>query len=339
MITRSPIKVERQSWQQALADAITCPQTLLAALKLDKAFELPAAEILKQFPLRVPQSFVARMKPGKLDDPLLRQVLPVNAENQLIEGYNTDPLNEQQSNPTPGVLHKYHGRVLLTLTGACAIHCRYCFRRHFPYQANTPGRPGWDKIIDYIQADPTISEVILSGGDPLLLTDSLLQAFLQKLQAIKHLQRLRIHTRLPIVLPERITTQLLQVLTQQRLQTIMVVHCNHAQEIDTAVATALANLHRADITLFNQAVLLKGVNDRADVLTELCQTLFHYHVIPYYLHRLDKVQGAAHFAVSQATELQIMKTLQARLPGYLVPKFVEEIAGAEAKQLILSANS
>lgn len=334
MITRDEVKVERDCWQQALAEAVTDPQELLSLLKITDQLKSPTKEIFKQFPLRVPRGFIARMQAGNLQDPLLKQVLPISAEGDIVPGYSHDPLAELTTNPASGLLHKYQGRVLLTLTGGCAIHCRYCFRRHFPYQDNTPGRSEWQQTLAYVQADPSIKEVILSGGDPLLVTDLALLSLIDKLKLIPHLQRLRIHSRLPIVLPERITTKLIEILTQHQLQTVLVIHCNHPNEINLPVAKALAQLHQAGITLFNQAVLLKGVNDDATTLCELSEKCFAHKVIPYYLHRLDKIHGAAHFDVPLERALEIMKIMQTKLPGFLLPKFVEEVPGAEAKQLL-----
>ena len=325
-------------WQIALAKAITDPNILLATLQLSSEQLQASGRACLDFPMRVPQGFVARMQPGDPHDPLLRQVLPVYEELALIPGFNQDPLGEQNANPIPGLLHKYHGRVLLTMTGACAIHCRYCFRRHFPYADNNPGIQGWQQAIAYIAADSSISEVLLSGGDPLTMKDEPLSILLKQLAQIKHLKRLRIHSRLPIVLPERITDSLIACLTNTHLQTIMVIHCNHPNEIDTNVRMAMKKLQTAGIPIFNQSVLLKGVNDSATILIKLSEALFEMGVIPYYLNLLDRVQGAAHFEVPDVRAKKLYAEMIKKLPGYLVPKLVREQAEAPAKLNIASAN-
>jgi EF-P beta-lysylation protein EpmB len=233
--------------------------------------------------------------------------------------------------PVPGVLHKYHGRVLLVLTGACAIHCRYCFRRQFPYSEANPIRENWQHALQYIENDSTINEVILSGGDPLLLEDHRLVPLVNALAEIPHLKRLRIHTRLPIVLPERITNDLIQLLSTNRLQTIMVIHTNHANEINDVISQALHKLHKNNITLLNQAVLLKNINDSTAIQAELCERLFANNVTPYYLHLLDKVNGSAHFDVDLEAGISISQELRTQLPGYLVPRLVKEQAGKDSK--------
>ena len=323
-------------WQTALSQAITTPKELLATLKLNPE-DLPIShQACLDFPLRVPHGFVARMQPGDPLDPLLQQILPINKELELIPGFTQDPLEEQRANPRPGLLHKYQGRVLLTMTGACAIHCRYCFRRHFPYADNNPGTQGWQQAMEYIKQDPSISEVLLSGGDPLLIKDVPLSLFIKQLAEIKHIKRLRIHTRLPIVLPERITTDLITSLTKTRLKPIIVIHCNHPNEIDSTVKTAMEKLKKAGIILFNQSVLLKNINNNPTILIQLSEELFNIGVIPYYLHLLDKVQGAAHFEVSKEEALDLYKEMTKNLPGYLVPKLVREEAGALAKSLVFA---
>lgn len=324
----------QKDWQTLLKEAMTSPAELITQPDLDPKL-IPAAEqVAQQFPLRIPRGFVARIKKGDLTDPLLRQILPLEEEQFLSPGYSVDPLNEQASNPHSGLLHKYTGRVLITLTGACAIHCRYCFRRHFPYAHNRAGGAAWQTILDYINADTTIQEVILSGGDPLLAHDAYLSRCIDDLERISHVQTLRIHTRTPIVLPERITQDLVARLMSARFKVVMVFHTNHAQELDSHVASAVKRLHAASITLLNQAVLLRGVNDTVAALVELSQALFHLGILPYYLHQLDKVQGAHHFAVEEDKARVLMTALQDSLPGYLVPKFVYEKAGARSKQAV-----
>lgn len=322
-------------WQSVLARAITDPAELLAAVGLGEEW-LPAARAAARlFPLRVPRGFVARMRPRDPRDPLLRQVLPLAEECLAVEGFGTDPVGDLSAMVVPGVLHKYHGRVLLTATGACAVHCRYCFRRHFPYAEANPVVDRWRQALDYIAGDESIVEVILSGGDPLSLSDRRLADLARRLEAIPHLRRLRLHTRLPIVLPERVNAELRDWLGATRLKTAVVVHANHANEIDASVITALAGLKASGAELLNQSVLLRGVNDSTGALMALSEKLFEAGVLPYYLHRLDKVQGAAHFEVEETAARRLMTELNARLPGYLVPRLVCEIPGAPGKVFMI----
>jgi EF-P beta-lysylation protein EpmB len=285
----------------------------------------------RRFPLRVPRSYVARMKKGDPNDPLFRQVFPFIAEDQISPEFSLDPVGDLAAMPSPGVLQKYAGRVLLITTGACAIHCRYCFRRHFPYADHNPAQAHWKQALHYIAQNHDAREVILSGGDPLILADSRLAELAQTLGAISHVKRLRIHTRLPIVLPERIDIHLLHWLEHTHLQKVVVIHANHANELDDKVVAALNELSRVGCRLFNQAVLLQGINDEVDTLCDLSESLFDAGVIPYYLHLLDRVQGAAHFEVDVATAQRLHQTLRTRLPGYLVPLLVQERAGAPSK--------
>lgn len=322
-------------WQHLLADAIIDPGELCALLDLDPALILPAIAAAQGFALRVPRGYVARMRRGDPNDPLLLQVLPQAAELQLAEGFVTDPVGDMESRAAPGLLHKYHGRALLVATGACAIHCRYCFRRHFPYGEESALHQGWQPAVERIRADSTINEVILSGGDPWSLSDRRLKQLTDALQAIPHVRRLRVHTRYPIVLPERIDCGLLDWLSSLRLQKVVVMHANHAREIDESVRQACRRLSSAGVTLLNQSVLLKGVNDRVEALADLSEALFETQVLPYYLHVLDKVRGAAHFDLPEARALQLHRDLTARLPGYLVPKLVREVAGASAKTAVV----
>ncbi len=317
------------AWRRALANAVTQPSELLALLGLPE--EPAAGSAAQQFALRVPRGFVARMRPGDRRDPLLLQVLPDGIECQAAEGYVHDPLGEAAAMAAPGLLHKYRGRALLTLTGACGIHCRYCFRRHYPYAEANPAGQHWQQALAYLAADPSIHEIILSGGDPLSLSDERLAGLVMELAAIPHLQRLRIHSRLPVVLPERITESLLAWLTATRLRPILVVHANHAQEIDAEVRQGLHRLRAAGIPVLNQSVLLRGINDSPDALSELSEILFDAGALPYYLHQLDRVQGAAHFAVDDSRALALITALRARLPGYLVPRLVRELPGEPAK--------
>jgi EF-P beta-lysylation protein EpmB len=322
-------------WQQLLADAITDPGELCAVLDLDPALVLPAIAAAQGFVLRVPRGYVARMRRGDPNDPLLLQVLPQAAELQLADGFVTDPVGDMESRAAPGLLHKYHGRALLVATGACAIHCRYCFRRHFPYGEESALHQGWQPAVERLRADPTINEVILSGGDPWSLSDRRLKQLTDALQAIAHIRRLRVHTRYPIVLPERIDCGLLDWLGSLRLQKVIVMHANHVREIDESVREACRRLSAAGVTLLNQSVLLKGVNDTVEALAQLSEALFETQVLPYYLHVLDKVRGAAHFDMPEARALQLHRDLTARLPGYLVPKLVREVAGASAKTAVV----
>jgi EF-P beta-lysylation protein EpmB len=328
---------QKQIWQQALSHMITEPAELFDLLALDTAYLEKANAAVKMFPLKVTHSYLNRIEKNNLQDPLLKQILPLGAELQEVAGYVTDPLGEQQVNPVAGLLHKYEGRVLVTLTSACAIHCRYCFRRHFPYADNNPGRAGWQKILAYVAHDTSIEEIILSGGDPLSVSDELLAQFMTQVMQISHIKTLRIHTRLPIVLPQRVTSLLCDLLAETPLQVVMVVHCNHAQEIDSEVKAALFALKQAGVHLLNQSVLLKGVNDDAETLMTLSKTLFAAGVLPYYLHQLDKVAGAAHFAVDEAHARQLHQTITSKLSGYLVPKFVYERSGAPSKLPVLFA--
>ena len=325
MIAFNHVGWQSHSWQWQLRHAITDINDLVSLLGL------PESTVANPFPLRVPLPFVARMRKGDPGDPLLRQVLPVAAEDAEAPGYTLDPLHESGFSATAGLLHKYHGRVLAIVTGVCAVNCRYCFRRHFPYEEFQPDLAQWEKIFDYVGADPSISEVILSGGDPLVLSDTRLAGIEQRLAAIPHLTTLRFHTRLPVVIPQRICDALTTWMGASRLKIVVVVHTNHANEIDGDTGEAMARLRAVGVTLLNQSVLLRGVNDSADALANLSLRLFDVGVLPYYLHALDPVAGAAHFAVPDSKMSGLMVDLAARLPGYLVPRLVREIPGASAK--------
>lgn len=321
------------NWQQILAQGFTSSSQLLTFLHLPIVDGSLLAE--KQFKTRVPRGFAERMQVGNRYDPLLLQVLATEDELHLTPDFVLDPLDEAATNAIPGLIHKYQGRVLLTVTGACAINCRYCFRRHFPYQDNNPGRAGWQAVVDYIAEDTNIHEVILSGGDPLLAKDAVLLSLLTQLATIPHLTTLRIHTRIPVVLPERVDDGLIRLLTSNRLQKVVVLHSNHANELNDSVASACVKLRDAGCHLLNQSVLLAGVNDKAKTLAALSHRLFACGVLPYYLHVLDKVQGAAHFDVSLMDALAIFRQLQGLLPGYLVPRLAREEAGEKHKTLIV----
>lgn len=318
-------------WRRDLAEAIRDPAQLLEILGLPAEL-LPAAKrAAAQFPLLAPRGFVARMRKGDLTDPLLRQVLPLGEESVAHPGFSTDPLAETACGPRPGVLHKYHGRALLVTTGACAVHCRYCFRRHFSYEDLPRGRQWWSEAVAYVGADDSLKEVLLSGGDPLTLPDVQLAALATDLAVIPHLERLRIHTRLPVVLPKRIDDGLLSWLTGTRLAPVMVIHANHPAELSPDVVAACRRLRDAGVTVFNQSVLLQGVNDAVEVLVALSESLFRAGVVPYYLHVLDHVAGAGHFLIDDERACALHAGVAARLPGYLVPRLVREEPGQAGK--------
>ncbi len=326
---------EKSAWQVALSDVITDPAELFTLLELNPDSLDQTMAATQSFALKVPRGFVKRMQKGNWQDPLLKQVLPLGVELTIFPDFHEDPLHEKQANPLPGLLHKYRSRVLVTLTSHCAIHCRYCFRRHFPYADNKTGTKGWGKIIDYIQQDTSINEVILSGGDPLTVSDKLLEQLTEPLTLIPHLKRLRIHTRLPVVLPERITSTFIEWINHCKLDLIMVIHANHPQEINDEVTLALKKLQKTKMTLLNQSVLLKSINDDIHTLTLLSEKLFSAGVLPYYLHVLDKIQGAAHFDLDLAQAKKLYRMLSEQLPGYLLPRLVCEEPGKGAKTLLI----
>ena len=321
----------QDSWQDCLADLITDPRELLELLNLSPEQLDLSNEALHDFPLRLPRSFAARMQKSNPLDPLLLQVLPQGKELADYPGFSTDPLAESRFNPVPGILHKYAGRALLMPTSSCAIHCRYCFRRHFPYAENRPDKRQWLQSLKYIRSDTSIREVILSGGDPLAISDKHLEWLLEHLASIPQLERVRIHTRLPVVIPQRITQKFCDLLQRFQLRFILVLHTNHAQELDDEVKTACSMLQEAGIDLLNQSVLLKNINDSADILCDLSERLFSCGVRPYYLHMLDKVKGSGHFEITPTEAQTIMTELRAKLPGYLVPTLVQEEVAARNK--------
>ena len=329
MLQRISTPVQAKAWQKSLARAVKSRSQLLALLGIE---ERPAETAHSPFSLRVPHSYIRRMKKGDPDDPLLRQVLPLEEELRAHPGFTPDPVGDGDASCQSGLLQKYHGRVLIVTTAACPIHCRYCFRRHFPYDQHQGIHKDWQATVSAIAAEPSIGEVILSGGDPLSLIDETLADLVSRLDTLPHLKRLRIHSRYPIVLPERIDETLLGWLGATRLKTTLVIHCNHAQEIDGEVREALGRLRETGVTLLNQAVLLKGVNDDEAALIDLSEALFDAGVLPYYLHMLDRVAGAAHFEVSDEKAWALMEQLRRRLPGYLVPRLVREIAGEAYKR-------
>jgi len=319
------------AWQRELAAAIRTPEALCAAIGIDSAHAAAAAAGTATFPLLVPRGFVARMRHGDPRDPLLLQVLPRAAENDVVPGFTSDPLAEQGARVAPGLVRKYAGRALMLLTGGCAVNCRYCFRREFPYAESGATRAGVAGALAAVAADVSLHEIILSGGDPLLIDDERLADIIGRLEAIPHLRRVRIHSRLPIVLPERITPGLVNLLARTRLACTVVVHANHAAELDESVATAVGRLRQAGAILLNQAVLLAGVNDSAGALRELSERLVDLGVVPYYLHLLDRVRGAAHFEVPEARARDLHRQLRETLPGYAVPRLAREVPGEPAK--------
>ena len=331
MITRPAALSQPAGWQQELAAAIRDPAELISYLGLDSALLPAAIRAARDFPLLVPLAYARRMQPGDPRDPLLRQVLPLGEELEARPGYVSDPVGDLAAVRAPGVLGKYTGRTLLIATGACAIHCRYCFRREFPYGDQRAADAGWGRAVDEIRNDPGCREVILSGGDPLVLGERRLGALTVALGGIPQLRRLRLHTRLPVVLPSRVNDALLAWLREVPLQVVLVLHANHPREIDDGVREALARLRRSGVTLLNQAVLLRGVNDDTDTLCELSEALFDAGALPYYLHLLDRVGGTAHFDVAESRATALVAAAAARLPGYLVPRLVRENPGAPSK--------
>lgn len=322
------------TWRQLLKEAIRDPRQLCQMLGLSAADEAAAIQAAGDFPVFAPRGYVKLMGPGDPRDPLLAQVLPRADELTEAPGFDADPVGDAAAALVPGLLKKYAGRALLIVTGACAIHCRYCFRRHFPYDDGPRGLAEWAPALEQITADRSIDEVILSGGDPLMLTDNSLAKLAERLAGIEQVRRLRVHTRLPIVLPERVCDDLMAWLRGTRLTPVVVVHANHPAELSPAVIAALGRLVASGIVTLNQSVLLRGVNDDADVLSELCRRLVDAGVMPYYLHQLDRVRGAAHFEVPESTGRRLMAELRARLPGYAVPRYVRETAGAAHKVLL-----
>jgi len=327
-------KPPMETWQRELGRAFTRADALLDFLDMPPSGRTGVVPAGGDFPLLVPRGFAALMRRGDPDDPLLRQVLPAAAELSAVAGFGTDPLREQDARTGAGLLRKYHGRALLMPSAGCAVHCRYCFRRHFPY-AELPARPALDRALAELAGAADIHEVILSGGDPLLLDDSALAHLLAELAHIGHLRRVRIHSRLPVVLPQRVTPALCHLLATHPRRCVLVIHANHPAELGDAALEALSSLRRAGVILLNQSVLLRGVNDTVPVLAELSERLFDCGVLPYYLHQLDHVAGAAHFAVDDARARGIVAALRCRLPGYLAPLLVREMPGAPHKLPLL----
>lgn len=333
MITASPQPrhPDPLRWQTEMAQAVTSAETLVTALGLDPALIPLARAAAEKFGLRVPVGYIARMRHGDANDPLLRQVLPIGEESAVVPEFGPDPVGEQSARRAPGLLQKYRGRALLITTSACAIHCRYCFRREFDYAGQVSDGPRFREALDEIAGDPSLEEIILSGGDPLSLGDSRLTSLTDELAKIPHIRRLRVHTRQPVVLPSRVDAGLIAWLERLPWPVVFVLHTNHANEIDASVREACARLRAQGVTLLNQTVLLKGINDDAGTLAALSRALFDAGVLPYYLHVLDRVAGAAHFDLPEQRSREIAGELAANLPGYLVPRLVREVEGAPAK--------
>ncbi|MFT7684704.1 MAG: EF-P beta-lysylation protein EpmB [Candidatus Azotimanducaceae bacterium] len=328
MIPITDLSWQTLSWQELLKNAVSDIKELCELL------DLPPQPHYSDFPLLVPLPYLSRIDKGNLDDPLLKQILPSAKEDQVILDYVDHPLEEAGYSPIPGLLQKYQGRALVITSGACAINCRYCFRRHFPYQDFQPNLAQWNKIAEHISADTSIEELILSGGDPLMMPDRRISDIIASISQINHVKTLRIHTRMPVVLPQRITRPLLDLLENTRLNVVVVNHINHAQEIDQDVDVAMSALRKSGVILLNQSVLLAGINDSADSLINLSKRMFSVGILPYYLHLLDKVKGAAHFDINDQKGLQLIEEIKEALPGYLVPKLVREVPSMPSKQAI-----
>lgn len=333
MIQQAERSVESQ-WQKELQQCFTAPEALLEYLQLPVEEFAADIEARKLFPMRVPQFFADLMTPGDRHDPLLQQVLPLRSEFDQVDGYSEDPLLEQ-NNQTPGLLHKYQSRVLIIFRGGCAVNCRYCFRRHFPYAENQVNRAQLTKHIEYLEHHPEVNEVILSGGDPLMAKDHHIAWFLQQLEDVAHIKRFRIHSRLPVVLPNRVTPSFIRLLKNSRLKVSVVLHINHAQEVSKALSEKSLQLRNAGIHVFNQAVLLAGINNSVAQQVALSEALFDANILPYYLFLLDKVSGAAHFDIPEHEAKEIYQGMLAHLPGFLVPKLAREIGGEASKTPIL----
>ena len=326
------------TWQKSLSQAIRNPKELISRLNLPENLLEPALKSVQLFPLMVPQSYLNRIEQGNPEDPLLKQILPIDLENETVQGFRNDAVGDLNVRQTPGLLHKYQGRALLMASGTCAINCRYCFRRHYPYSEEPRTLAEWEPVWEALHSDTSIHEVILSGGDPLLLTDIRLRELCERISEIPHVKRLRVHSRLPVVLPDRIHAGLLEMFQQLSANGMivwMVIHANHPNEIASDVEIAIRNMLQAGVPILNQSVLLKGINDNADTLIRLSEKLINLGVIPYYLHQLDRVTGVAHFEVEEEQGRELIRELRSRLPGYAVPQYVREITGEAHKISLL----
>ncbi|MCL4112745.1 UNVERIFIED_CONTAM: hypothetical protein GTU68_021763 [Idotea baltica] len=333
-----PSKLTRnkdERWEKVLANAFKDPIKLLEFLQLDSLGNIEKVQLDSKFKMLVPVSYANKMKKGDWQDPLFRQVLPLKEEGIQTTGFVNDPVGDLQAEVSPGVLHKYQGRILIVTTGACPVHCRYCFRREFPYVDSNPDKKHWQNTLARINNDKSIQEVIFSGGDPLMLSDTRLKKMCTEIASISHVTTIRFHTRVPIFLPERITPEFLTWLGELKVNKVMVIHCNHSNELDDKVGEGLLALRNHGVTLLNQAVLLKGVNDSVETLKSLLQHLFSYQVLPYYLHQLDKVKGSSHFEVDRDKALDLIESLKIQMPGYLIPRLVEELSGERSKLTIV----
>ncbi len=335
MIPVATRRRQSETWQRTLREAIRSSSTLLQRLGLGDHPLALQVDDAGDFGTLVPEPFLRRMRHQDPTDPLLLQVLATRQESATLPGFSADPLTEADYLRAPGLLQKYAGRALLMAATSCAVNCRYCFRRHFPYTENQGAQALPDAVLAALGADTTINEVILSGGDPLMLRDNTLRTLISRLGDIPHLKTVRIHTRLPVVIPDRVTEALVEILTGTRLRSVVVLHINHPAEIDAELGAALTRLRTSGAVLLNQSVLLKGVNDSADTLVELSERLIASAVLPYYLHLLDPVAGAAHFDVCRSNAVALINEVRARLPGYLVPRLVREIPGSTSKTVVV----
>ena len=318
-------------WRKIQRENFTSLEKLCTYLELnsDQISQLTES---KKFPLNLPSRLAAKIEKGTLNDPLFKQFVPLHEENHSSDDFVKDPVGDCNASQSAKYLKKYAGRVLLMPTGACAMHCRYCFRQNYSY---APYQSGLSQELAWIDQDPSIKEVILSGGDPLSLTNDSLQEILHSICAISHVERIRFHTRFPIGIPERIDKTFLALLEACSKQVWFIIHCNHPRELDLDVLASLKKIQKLGIPVLNQSVLLKGVNDCVDTLQALCEKLAANGIFPYYLHQLDRVERAAHFEVSQTQGRQLIQELNKRLSGYAVPKYVQEIPGEPSKTALL----
>lgn len=319
------------TWSQHLSRALTSLPELIQQLALPDDMLTEGLAAQAAFKLLVPRPYLSRIEVGNPQDPLLLQILPSAMEMQAVPGYTTDPLAEAEHNPQKAIVHKYKRRLLVIAAGSCAVNCRYCFRRHFPYGENQLAQSEWQSVIDYLVAHPEVNEVIFSGGDPLMMKDALLADKVRKLEALPQIKRIRIHSRLPVVIPQRVCEEMLSWITSSRLDIVMVWHINHANEVDEEVILAATKLKQAGVTLLNQGVLLKGINDTVEAQVALSEAVFKAGLLPYYMFTLDPVEGAAHFDISIEQAQRLMGKVAAELPGYLVPRLAKEIPGKDAK--------